>query len=101
MEKDCEGNTTILIEYNKNCITISNHAQPIVCSSVSTASYLLVTLLQKYDEKCVSFVDDGKKMSININYYDNFIELIVDNFINFAKELQKRYKNDVKMIRKR
>ena len=39
--------------------------------------------------------DEGKSLK------DNFIELIVDNFINFAKELQKRYKNDVKMIRKR
>lgn len=91
----------ITIEYDNTNITISNHAQPIVCSSISTASYLTVTLLQKYDEKCVSFTDNGEKMSIDINRYDDFIELIVDNFINYAKELQKQYKNDLKMIGKR
>lgn len=94
----------IKISKNNNLIIIDGHSgyseygTDIVCSSVSSIAITSVNAILKYDEDALKYkVEDGY-LEIEILRHDNIIDLIIDNMFDMLHDLEKQYKDYVKII---
>lgn len=97
----------IKVEYNNNFISsfkISGHAnyddygKDIVCASVSSIAISSVNLALKLVENSVSFDSKEGLLYVTILKQDEVINKVFLNMIDMFKELEKQYKNNIKII---
>lgn len=97
----------IKVEYNSNFISsfkISGHAnyddygKDIVCASVSSIAISSVNLALKLVENSVSFDSKEGLLYVTILKQDEVINKVFLNMIDMFKELEKQYKNNIKII---
>ncbi len=94
----------IKVIQNKNTIKISGHAlyddfgKDIVCAAVSSSVLTTINAILSIDNKSIK-VDQGKELVITIIKKDKIIDILLNNMINMLKELEKDYKDNIKIIK--
>ena len=87
-----------------NSIEIKGHAnydelgKDIVCASVSSIAITTVNALLKLD-KDITYKEDQGYLLITINSHDEVVDKLIDNMISLLMELEKQYKNNIKIGR--
>ncbi len=98
----------VKIEYNNNFVKsfkISGHAnyddygKDIVCASVSSIAITSINLALKLDIKSVSYIEKEGLLDVTILKQDEVINKVFLNMIDMFKELEKQYKNNIKIYR--
>lgn len=95
----------IKVDIRKNIITVSGHAmyddygKDIVCASVSSIITTSVNNIIKFDKEAIKYeVSDGY-IKITLKKETREILIIIENMIEMLEELQKQYKNNIKIRR--
>ncbi len=97
----------IKINYDGDFITdfkVTGHAnyddygKDIVCASVSSIVITSVNMALTIDENSVKAVDKEGLVDAVILKKDDTINKVFTNMVNMLKELEKNYKNNVKII---
>ena len=98
----------INISYKKNdnhinYVKISGHADyadegfDIVCASVSSISITTLNAIIRYDEEAIYYHEEDGLLEIGIVKYSEFIDILMENMISMFEELEKKYKNYIKI----
>jgi len=98
----------INISYKKNdghinYIKISGHAGyaeegfDIVCASVSSIAITTVNVIIKNDEESIVYSEDEGLLEIGIVKFSEFNDRLINNMIDMFKELEKQYKDYIKI----
>ena len=83
-------------------ITISGHANysdsnDIVCASVSSIMYTTVNAIMNFDNKAITFEDDGNKVIIKLLSHDDITNKLIDNMMLMFNELKEQYPSNVEI----
>lgn len=98
----------VKIEYNNDFVKsfkISGHAnyddygKDIVCASVSSIAITSINLALKLDIKSVSYIEKKGLLDVSVLKQDEVINKVFLNMIDMFKELEKQYKNNIKIYR--
>lgn len=98
----------VKIEYNNNFVKsfkISGHAnyddygKDIVCASVSSIAITSINLALKLDINSVSYIEKEGLLDVSVLKQDEVINKVFLNMIDMFKELEKQYKNNIKIYR--
>ena len=87
----------------KNQIKISGHAmyddygKDIVCASVSSIVITSVNVALRLNASSLSYKEQDGLLVINILSHDKVTTTIILNMIELLKELEKKYKNNIKI----
>ena len=87
-----------------NSIEISGHAnfneygKDIVCSSVSSIATTTVNALLRLNKDIIYKNSEGYLL-ITINKHDETVDELINNMIDLLTELEKQYKNNIKIGR--
>ncbi|MBR1718782.1 MAG: ribosomal-processing cysteine protease Prp [Bacilli bacterium] len=76
----------------------SEYGTDIVCSSVSSIAITSVNAILKYDEDALKYKKKDGYLEIEILRHDQTIDLIIDNMFDMLHDLEKQYKNYIKLI---
>lgn len=98
----------INISYKKNdnhinYVKISGHADyadegfDIVCASVSSISITTLNAIIRYDEESIYYHEEDGLLEIGIVKYSEFIDILMENMISMFEELEKQYKDYIKI----
>lgn len=85
-------------------ISILGHAmyapigEDIVCSAVSSIVTTTVNGLLSLDENCLVYEVNKKGMKITALKTDKTTQTLLDNMVNLLKELEKNYKQNIKVM---
>ena len=90
----------ILKEMDK--ITIKGHANysdsnDIVCASVSSIMYTTVNAIMNFNDKAITFEDDGNKVIIKLLSHDDITNKLIDNMMLMFNELKEQYPSNVEI----
>ena len=97
----------VLVAKNENNykeISILGHAmyapigEDIVCSAVSSIVTTTVNGLLSLDENCLVYEVNKKGMKITALKTDKTTQTLLDNMVNLLKELEKNYKQNIKVM---
>lgn len=94
----------IKVILKKDSIKISGHAyyddigKDIVCAAVSSSVLTTVNAIMSINPKSIN-VEEGNDLVINIIKRDNIVEILLNNMINMLEELEKDYKDNIKIIK--
>ncbi len=95
----------VLVE-NNNHIVVKGHAgygvkgTDIVCASVSSIVITSLNLIIKMDEEAINVTQSEGFVEVMINKHDKNIDMIIDNMISMLEELEKQYKENIKIDRR-
>ena len=84
-------------------ITMTGHAKydeygkDIVCAAASSIAITSVNAILKINEKAIT-VNEDDGLEIIVNDYDKVVEILISNMIDLLTELQKQYKENIKII---
>ena len=93
----------IRVKKNSNTISISGHAnysefgKDIVCSSVSSIVATVVNCIMNIDNDSIVYEDDGNVITIFKKKDNNVVDIILDTMIELMKDLEKQYKENIKV----
>ena len=96
----------IKIVVEDNHITVKGHAgygikgTDIVCASVSSIVITSLNAIIKIDEKAINFTQSEGFIEVIINKHDKYIDIILENMISMLEELEKQYKENIKIDRR-
>lgn len=86
-----------------NFIRITGHANyadegfDIVCASVSSIAITTINAIISYDEESIVYTENDGLLEIGIVKFSDFNDILIENMINMFKELEKQYKDYVKI----
>ena len=75
----------------------ANHGNDIVCASVSSIVTTTVNAIIRFDENAIDYTDAEGLVVINVNVNTDQTEVLLTNMIELFKELEKQYKNNIKV----
>lgn len=93
----------IKVRKNKNHIEITGHAmydeygKDIVCASVSGIVITSVNAILRFDKEAISYVENDGFIKIDILKDNKETETIILNMMELLKELEKQYKENIKI----
>ncbi len=86
-----------------NFVRIKGHADyadegfDIVCSSISSIAITTVNAIIKIDGESIVYSEDDGFLEIGILYYNDVINILMENMISMFQELRKNYKEYIKI----
>ena len=95
MIKISKKNDNIKIEGHSG---YSEYGSDIVCASISSIAITSINSILKYDEGAIKYNKDDGYLEIEILKHDKIIDMLIDNMIDMFKDLEKQYKNYIKLI---
>ncbi len=93
----------IKINYNKNIIIISGHAnydnygKDIVCASVSSIIYCSINCILSFDKNAIKYNDSNNKLILKNIKQDDITNKIINNMIVLLEDLAKQYPKNIKI----
>ena len=72
----------------------------IVCASVSSITITSLNAILRIDEKALDFTQSEGFIEVNINKHDKYIDNTLENMISMLEELEKQYKENIKIDRR-
>jgi uncharacterized protein YsxB (DUF464 family) len=96
----------IKIIINKDNIKISGHAgygvkgTDIVCASVSSIVITSLNAIIRIDENAIDYKQDEGFIEVNIKKHEKTVDILIDNMISMLEELEKEYKENIKIDRR-
>ena len=95
----------IKVKIGQKNIEISGHAKyaehgkDIVCAAVSSIVTTSVNAILKFDANTISYKENNGYLKIDILKETKEVKLIIKNMIELLEELEKQYKNNIKISR--
>ena len=86
-----------------NFIKIKGHAEyaeegfDIVCASVSSIAITTVNAIVRLDDKAIVYSEEDGLLEIGILKYNEVINILIENMVSMFEELEKQYKNYIKI----
>ena len=93
----------IKVKSDNNVIEISGHAnfdiygKDIVCASVSSIVTATVNYIMNIDNSSIRYLDDGKVIKIERINNNEITKKILKTMIELLKDLEKQYKENIKI----
>ena len=93
----------IRVVIKNNTISVIGHAnyadygKDIVCASVSSVIGTVVNCIMNIDRDSIAYCDDGKTVSISLISNNEVVEKIFITMIDILKDLEKQYKENIKI----
>lgn len=90
----------------KNQITIKGHAnyndkgKDIVCASVSSIAITTINAIIEINSDAISYSDKDGEIILNVLKEDEIVDKLINNMILLLSDLEKDYKNNIKIIRR-
>ena len=96
----------IKVEIENNKIEIKGHAnyddygKDIVCASVSSIVITTINAIIEYDPESIYYEDLNNRILIEKLKDDDITNKLINNMIELLEELEKSYKDNIKIIRR-
>lgn len=96
----------IKVEIENNKIEIKGHAnyddygKDIVCASVSSIVITTINAIIEFDPESIYYEDLNNRILIEKLKDDNITNKLINNMIELLEELEKSYKDNIKIIRR-
>lgn len=96
----------IKVEIKNNKIEIKGHAnyddygKDIVCASVSSIVITTINAIIEFDPESIYYEDLNNRILIEKLKDDNITNKLINNMIELLEELEKSYKDNIKIIRR-
>ena len=96
----------IKVEIENNKIEIKGHAnyddygQDIVCASVSSIVITTINAIIEFDPESIYYEDLNNRILIEKLKDDDITNKLINNMIELLEELEKSYKDNIKIIRR-
>lgn len=96
----------IKVEIENNKIEIKGHAnyddygKDIVCASVSSIVITTINAIIEFDPKSIYYEDLNNRILIEKLKDDDITNKLINNMIELLEELEKSYKDNIKIIRR-
>lgn len=96
----------IKVEIENNKIEIKGHAnyddygKDIVCASVSSIVITTINAIIEFDPESIYYEDLKNKILIEKLKDDDITNKLINNMIELLEELEKSYKDNIKIIRR-
>ena len=96
----------IKVEIENNKIEIKGHAnyddygKDIVCASVSSIVITTINAIIEFDPESIYYEDLNNRILIEKLKDDDITNKIINNMIELLEELEKSYKDNIKIIRR-
>lgn len=96
----------IKVEIENNKIEIKGHAnyddygKDIVCASVSSIVITTINAIIEFDPESIYYEDLNNRILIEKLKDDDITNKLINNMIELLEELEKSYKNNIKIIRR-
>lgn len=96
----------IKVEIENNKIEIKGHAnyddygKDIVCASVSSIVITTINAIIEFDPESIYYEDLNNKVVIKKLKDDDITNKLINNMIELLEELEKSYKDNIKIIRR-
>ncbi len=96
----------IKIEIENNKIEIKGHAnyddygKDIVCASVSSIVITTINAIIEFDPESIYYEDLNNRILIKKLKDDDITNKLINNMIELLEELEKSYKDNIKIIRR-
>lgn len=96
----------IKVEIENNKIEIKGHAnyddygKDIVCASVSSIVITTINAIIEFDPESIYYEDLNNRILIKKLKYDDITNKLINNMIELLEELEKSYKDNIKIIRR-
>lgn len=96
----------IKVEIKNNKIEIKGHAnyddygKDIVCASVSSIVITTINAINEFDPESIYYEDLKNKILIEKLKDDDITNKLINNMIELLEELEKSYKDNIKIIRR-
>lgn len=96
----------IKVEIENNKIEIKGHAnyddygKDIVCASVSSIVITTINAIIEFDPESIYYEDLNNRILIEKLKNDNITNKLINNMIELLEELEKSYKDNIKIIRR-
>ncbi len=90
----------------ENVITIKGHAnfddegKDIVCASVSSIAITTINAIIEINKDAISYSDKKGEIILKILKEDEIVNKLINNMILLFEDLEKDYKNYIKIIRR-
>ena len=87
-------------------ITVSGHSgyeergKDIVCASVSSIVITTINAIIEIDNDAIDYSDEENKITIRILKEDDIVNKLIKNMILLLEQLEKDYKDYIKIIRR-
>lgn len=96
----------IKVEIENNKIEIKGHAnyddygKDIVCASVSSIVITTINAIIEFDPESICYEDLNNRILIEKLKDDDITNKLINNMIELLEELEKSYKDNIKIIRR-
>lgn len=96
----------IKVEIENNKIEIKGHAnyddygKDIVCASVSSIVITTINAIIEFDSESIYYEDLNNRILIEKLKDDDITNKLINNMIELLEELEKSYKDNIKIIRR-
>ena len=96
----------IKVEIENNKIEIKGHAnyddygKDIVCASVSSIVITTINAIIEFDPESIYYEDLNNRILIKKLKDDDITNKLINNMIDLLEELEKSYKDNIKIIRR-
>ena len=96
----------IKVEIENNKIEIKGHAnyddygKDIVCASVSSIVITTINAILEFDPESIYYEDLNNRILIEKLKDDDITNKLINNMIELLEELEKSYKDNIKIIRR-
>ena len=96
----------IKVEIENNKIEIKGHAnyddygKDIVCASVSSTVITTINAIIEFDPESIYYEDLNNRILIEKLKDDDITNKLINNMIELLEELEKSYKDNIKIIRR-
>lgn len=96
----------IKVEIENNKIEIKGHAnyddygKDIVCASVSSIVITTINAIIEFDSESIYYEDLNNRILIKKLKDDDITNKLINNMIELLEELEKSYKDNIKIIRR-
>jgi len=93
----------IRVVKKNNTIKISGHAgydkigKDIVCASVSSIIATVVNSIMNIDKDSITYLDDGNTVIITKINDNSIVDTILNTMIDILKDLERQYKENIKI----
>ena len=100
------NNNLLKVEIENNKIEIKGHAnyddygKDIVCASVSSIVITTINAIIEFDPESIYYEDLNNRILIEKLKDDDITNKLINNMIELLEELEKSYKDNIKIIRR-